>query len=520
MSHPFDTPEKSPPAQDTEPGLGDSLQLIALGAIIAAIILSVTAMLQWLSPYTPAALHATVSLLLSVTVAYGYRGHKQIKTASIGLVVSLLAGLPVFAWTASPVRTAAIEYAYELLPSTSIVVAMNDDADDVRLATCRAVAVGERVDLRGDLVEALIDRPAELTRCIERVDQVEPKRAATLARRSLRQWKRALDAQSSSTVCRAAPALFSIDIQRRNHPARMLTDCAVRSEDKDVAHCCADALSDHFDSSEDYAAALGAPAALDPAERRRLFSPMTAHAFDHASAPRYELPELSRRLMAKPAMHRWLIALGCAGLWEENALEMYSEAMAMIAATRGCHVEPVGDRASLTAMWQGVCLNLGDTGASDLRMCQAVDDVVITQAIDLARVQVHAALQTRAANSLTQSIHRGDQRLHARTHGQGAEGRAFADSMKPSNLPPGLDSRFRRTLREASSASQRVQKVVQKLQNTSHEDDASSEIGWDDIKPYMSESQRNRLNEMRERPKQSAEKYNDRMLSDFDGVTK
>lgn len=498
----------------------DSLQLIGLGAVVASVVLTIAAAIQWFGYWTPAALYMVAAAALCGGIAYGYAQSDRPKTLAIGLGICVLAGLPVFGWMAAPARALVVELAQDKLPESSLARALEDDAEQVRLRSCVAVGLDGNERLRRQAVVSLMQTPAALAECIEQVRQADPISANGLARQSVRYWQSAVDQGVAQTACAAAPKLFSIDPQQTNEPARRLTTCAMNAESAQLAQCCAEALTAQFDSAKAYTAALGAPDKIAEDQRLMLFSPLVSHAFPKTSQPRHKLASLEQRLLKKPEVQAWTVGLGCTGLFgEDDPAAAFQEGLLAVAESQGCGVEPLLGAGDATNMWREVCVGLSDTGVRDSGMCKAIDDAGVARTIAIASVRLLAALETRKARSMTRSIERGDRLRRSYTEGKEGQLRAFTESMNPQNNL-GLDSRARRTMREVYAGSKQANEAVQNLlkEEREREESGKPEVTYEDIKPYLTQGQKSQIKQQRQQHADEADKFKGWTLSDFDGA--
>ncbi len=532
MSHKPNMPPPMPGGGDDThadqaqpPGFDDALPLLIIGAVLATSLAVMAGARQWLAPWVPLVGALAAGGVLSAAIAFLYCQREQLRTLKLGALICTAVALPTALWMVGPLRAATLNYFGDFLPETAHQAALDDPSDDVQLSACRAVATGANSLLQEHLVDRLSVSPSLAAQCLQ-PDTEDGLGLNALTHRYTRRFQLAVGEQNTQQVCAAAPYLFSMDNAPTFRPTRELTQCAVSATDASMARCCADAITERFDEPDPYVAALGAPDEVDQKDRAGLFNAMVPYAFRNIDASRNELPRLERRLLRDDLSQRWLLALGCNSLAEIPRPEELVGGLEAIATSRGCAMPERGERG--VDSWAMICGGLARVEEPTDQLCQVVRQEAVGTAIEAARGHIYSALDALYASEAGESIVRGSDRIRRLAGSTSNPGQLAADSLAIDRLDRSLfDARARRQLQKmqgdqrsadaylseiiGSDEEMTVDEKVEKAQDLlSKRKTAEDSPSLEEIKKYMSTSEKRDVTRQADEAKRKADQLNQR----------
>jgi hypothetical protein len=381
---------------------------------------------QWLAPWVPIAAGLGIAAVLSASIGYLYCEKERRRAVLMGFGICAAIALPTALWIAAPVRAAAVEHLSSHLPETVYQRALDDDSRQVRISACVHAAQSDSSLLDSQIVDLFVAAPSEGVECVDRLGEDHPSRALAVSSRFVRRWGMALYKQDAKLVCGTAPHLFSLAAPEAPRPAQQLTYCATTSIDPTISRCCADAVTEHYDTPKKYTIALGEPSSVSPQRRVPLFLSMVVHAFRGVDASRTSLPTLQRRLLRKKPVQDWILALGCQALFSQERADDIVNGLEAVVQSNAC---PSADKMERHAdNWIGICQGLSGQAEPTGAMCSLVRGEAVKKAVGNASAEVRKALDALYAGEMGRDIVRGNNQIHSSLGSTSAYGQFVVDA--------------------------------------------------------------------------------------------
>ncbi len=502
-----DAPDGTPEEQGAPVDFKDALSLFIVGGALCMALMLVVSVRQWLAPWAPIAASLGIAAVVSASIGFVYceRDRQQALLKGFGICAAF--AIPTLLWLIGPVRVTAMEQLGEYLPAATQQKALLDPSRDVQVESCvQAANSGDRL-LEVQLVELFSTAPSIGAECIAKLDQAAPGRAQTLRRRFLRRWGIALRKQHSELVCGAAPYLFSLQTAAEASPTQQLTYCATTTSDERSAKCCADALTDRFDSPQKYTLALGDTSTVPVQRRAALFAAMVSHAFAGVDAARISLPGLERRLLRKKPVQDWILSLGCHDLFGGEGASDLLAGLEAIVESRSC---PSGHQIERERKhWQRICADMIDHQRSSDQLCEGVHRETVAVAVRTATAEVHAALDAMFADETTPGIVRAHAKFNRFASSVDSKGAFMAEGISPLGTQRVGDVHTQRAAREiGGNYKQAVRQMKEEaariegkdrpdydesVQDLLQRDVYKPQASWEEVKRQMSSEESNRL---------------------------
>ncbi|QDG52974.1 hypothetical protein FIV42_20160 [Persicimonas caeni] len=508
-------PEERSPAD-----FKDALPLFIVSGALSMLVMLTIAVRQWLAPWLPFAAALGIAAALSGSISYLYCNRDRQEALAKGFGVCAAFALPTLLWMVTPVRAALVDNFGPSLPTVAQQKALVDPAREVQLTACVQAGVGGDAFMETQLIELFTTQPQVGTECVARLAERAPARAQELSHRFLRHWSVAFRNQDNALVCGAAPHLMALKHSETQRPAQHLTYCATTATDPATAQCCADAITDRFDSAQEYAVALGDSLNIPAQRRLSLFSAMVAYAFAGVDASRNSLPTLERRLLRKKPVRDWILGLGCQTLFSESGSGDVLLGLEAVVESHSC---PSGqDIERERKSWVRICSDMIDQQRSSDQLCDSVHRETVAGAVRTATAEVHAALDAMFADETTPGIKRAHAKFNRIGNSVDSKGAFMAEGISPlgnrqvgdgrtRHMARQIGGNYNREVRRMKEEAARIEgknrpDYDESVQKLLQRDVYKPQASWEDAKRQMNSQDRNKLQQQLDKAKKKLDR--------------
>ncbi|MBA2663135.1 MAG: hypothetical protein H0U74_12635 [Bradymonadaceae bacterium] len=388
------------------------MNAIIVGCAIAATMLLLATVTQWLPAYVPLVVYCG-GVVLPASLFIVWRSQAEnLAVLRTFLLYAALLGLPFLAWNTGIYRGAVFYATAFVLPQTTWLTAFGDRSDSVATLACARVLTEYPGLMPDTVVPALELRPSMAKECLGRIAAEQPALSSSLSRALVKRWYRDLLTSEIVPVghgCAVADAMAGVATLCQMEGAPLLLNCALASPQAGIASCCAESLVHAYPAGSNPDVS---PELLDADIRHALFANLTRVIDRPADA--LLTGDVSSSAIKWPAaiMWHWAARLGCHLVQDTPSPERIAAELARVTATQcGLEMEDTLYSFETINLIRSTCEPLmNDQWAGQVSLfewCASARGAARRTAVASASFTVHQGLSAHGFERLAKGIDEG-----------------------------------------------------------------------------------------------------------------